>query len=127
MVNRLNLGEYVVFTGYQKNLATIMLSLDILTLTSIEPEPFSSTVIDTMMAKVPVIGTNTGGTPEIIKDYQTGLLVEPNNEVNLGEAIKKLINDKILRERVIKNAYNHVMKHHTAEYTTLKTEKYIYQ
>ena len=123
MVDKLDLGKYVVFTGYQKNLAAIMLSLDILILTSIEPEPFSSTVIDAMMAKVPVIGTNTGGTPEIIKDYQTGLLVEPNNEVDLSEAIKKLINDKALRERVVKNAYNRVMKYHTAEYTTKKIEK----
>lgn len=122
MVKKLNLGKYVVFTGYQKDLSVIMPSLDILTLTSIEPEPFSSTVVDAMMAKVPVIGTNIGGTSEIIKDYQTGLLIKPDDAEELSQAIKKLINNKELRKKIIKNAYNRVMKYHIAEYTAKQLE-----
>ena len=122
MVRDNNLENYIIFIGYQKEITITTMALNIFVLPSIALDSFPSSIVDAMMAKVPVIGTNTGGTPEIIKDYQTGLLVEPNNEVDLGEAIKKLINDKVLRERVVKNAYNRVMKYHTAEFTTKQLE-----
>ncbi len=122
VVKNLKLEKYIIFTGYKKDLAIIMKSLNILALTSIEPEPFSSTVVDAMMAKVPVIGTNIGGTPEIIFNIKTGLFVRPDNADDLSNAITKLINNDELKKEVVKNAYNRVIKYHTSNYTTKKIE-----
>jgi len=122
MVKSRKLEDYIIFTGHQKDIPLCMSALDIFCLTSIELEPFSSVVIEAMMAKVPVIGTNIGGTPEIIKNKQTGLLTEPANAKSLNGLIKQLINNEELRNRIAKNAYSYVVKYNTSEYITKKLE-----
>lgn len=122
MVRNRKLENYIIFTGHQKDIPLYMFSLDIFCLTSIEPEPFSSVVIEAMMAKIPVIGTNIGGTPEIVKNKKTGLLVKPNNAYELSQSIKKFIDKELLRKEITKRAYNHVMKYNTGEFITKKLE-----
>ncbi len=51
----------------------------------------------------PAIGTKIGGIPELIKDGETGILVEPENPQELAKAILKLAGDKELRLRLGKN------------------------
>ncbi|MEA3464004.1 MAG: glycosyltransferase family 4 protein [Patescibacteria group bacterium] len=122
IVKSKKLEDYIIFTGHQKDIPLCMSVLDIFCLTSIEPEPFSSVVIEAMMAKVPVIGTNIGGTPEIVKNEKTGLLVEPNNAYELSKSIKKLIDKELLKKEITQRAYNHVMKYNTGELITKKLE-----
>ena len=47
----------------------------------------------------PIVGTNVGGIPEIVIDEVTGLLVPPDNPVELASAIQRLLEDKDLRDR----------------------------
>lgn len=51
----------------------------------------------------PVIATNVGGIPETVHDGETGLLIEPNDSDALGCALRKLINDPDLCERLGNN------------------------
>jgi glycosyltransferase involved in cell wall biosynthesis len=53
-------------------------------------EGISSTILEAMACKVPVITTNVGGNKELIEHNQTGILIEPNNSQKLLEEIKKL-------------------------------------
>lgn len=127
-VNKHNLNNNVIFTGYKKDICIMVKSLNALVLTSIEKEPFASTVIDAMMAKIPTIGTAIGGTPEIITNEETGLLVDPNNPEQLSKAILKLINSKSLRDRVVQNAYKKVMQNCDVKNTTKTLEDiYLYE
>ena len=71
--------------------------------------------VEAMATKIPVIGTNTGGIPDVISSKNLGILVEQKNPDQLTEAILKLLNDKDLREYYADNAYNHVMKNFTWE------------
>jgi glycosyltransferase involved in cell wall biosynthesis len=57
-----------------------------------------------MACGVPVIATRAGGVPEIIRHQQDGLLVAPDSVEELIEAIKKILQDKFLRERLFKSA-----------------------
>ena len=50
-----------------------------------------------MLMQKPVIGTATGGTPEIIHDGETGLLYEPGNSRQLADRIELLIEQDDLR------------------------------
>jgi glycosyltransferase involved in cell wall biosynthesis len=60
------------------------------------PEPFGRFILESMAAETPLITTNVGGSPEGIKDRETGILIEPNDPVKLAEAIKELLdNEKI--------------------------------
>jgi len=46
---------------------------------------------------VPVIATRVGAIPEMVINGETGLLVEPNNELELAKAMETLLNDDALR------------------------------
>lgn len=123
LVNKNRLNDHVIFTGFQKNIPLYLKCLDVFCLTSIEPEPYSSVVVEAMMARVPVIGTNIGGTPEIIKNEETGLLIEPNSPEELANAILKLYKDKNLIKKITENAYNHVLFNNTTEIKIKYLEK----
>jgi len=45
-----------------------------------------------MIAEVPIIATNVGGVPEMIKNNVNGILIEPKNSQILAEKILELIN-----------------------------------
>lgn len=123
LVQKYNLKNNVIFTGHLNKVPLAFQCLDIFCLTSCEKEPFSSVVVESMMAKVSVIGTNIGGTPEIVEDKKTGLLVEPNNAKDLSQAIKMLIKNKEIKEEMVQNAYEHVIRHNTTENATRRLEK----
>ena len=53
-----------------------------------------------VLVGVPVISTNVGGTPEIIRHGQTGLLVEPDDADALAAAIERLDHDSALARQL---------------------------
>ena len=64
-------------------------------------EGFSHQVVEAMAAGVPVVTTAVGGNREIVTQGENGLLVRYNDEFNLAEAIKTLLKQEGLRERLI--------------------------
>jgi len=71
-------------------------------------EGISSTILEAMACKVPVITTNVGGNKELIKHNQTGILIEPNNSQKLLEEIKKLFANHEIKNKLIDSAYTNV-------------------
>jgi glycogen(starch) synthase len=67
-------------------------------------ESFGLIFLEAMSCGKPVIGTNTGGIPEVIKDGINGLLVTPDDPQELASAIQKLILDDNLRIEFGKNS-----------------------
>lgn len=51
------------------------------------------TLLEAQLMKKPVIATNVGGIPELMKDQETGFLVEKGNHIELTEKISILLND----------------------------------
>ncbi len=84
-------------------LSELYLKSKIIIAPSVWPEPFGRFVLDSITTGTPVVSTAIGGIPEGIKDQETGLLVQPNNPQQLAEAIKKLLTDKKLYEKISKN------------------------
>lgn len=66
-------------------------------------EAFGRVTLEGLLSGKPVIGTNTGGTPEIIKNGETGLLYQPGNITQLTDQIEKLMDDPALRETIANN------------------------
>lgn len=64
-----------------------------------ENETFGQVFIESMASGLPVIGTKTGGVPEIISDNYNGYLVPPDDSSVLAQRIERLINDKSLHEK----------------------------
>lgn len=61
---------------------------------------------------VPVIATNVGGIPSLVKDRETGFLVPANDPYQTAYVINQLANDKELNERIGNNAKKTAMKRH---------------
>ena len=74
-------------------------------------EGISSTILEAMACKVPIIATNVGGNTEIIHHQQTGILIEPNNPRILLDEIIKLFADNAKKEQIISQAFMEVKKY----------------
>lgn len=92
-----NLTPSVRFLGFKENPYGVLSQADIVLVCS-RNEAFGRTTLESMLLKKPVIGTNTGGTPELIKEKFNGLLYTPKNFLELAEKIEYFINnvDKIV-------------------------------
>jgi len=58
---------------------------------SIDPEPFGRTLVEAMLAGVPVIATNAGAAPDILEGGKAGTLVPPNDAPALARAIADVL------------------------------------
>ena len=68
-------------------------------------EGFGLTLSAPRLCGTAVIGTNSGGIPDIIEHNLRGLLVEPDNILSLAEAMQLLLKDSDLRERLAGEGY----------------------
>ncbi len=73
-------------------------------------EGLSHQILEAMSFGLPVITTDVGGNPEVIKDGQNGLLVPYNDKDALKEKIKLLLNDENLAQRLGQNGRNSLEK-----------------
>ena len=89
----LGLNHNVIFSGIRKDIPEIMSTLDIFVLPSIN-EPFGRAILEAMACGKPVIATNGGGIPEIVKNDETGVLVPLKDADKLAQAIIVLLEDK---------------------------------
>jgi glycosyltransferase involved in cell wall biosynthesis len=62
-----------------------------------------NSVLEALACGLPVISTNVGGVPYIVQDGQTAVLVDPDNERQMADAIVELCRDSRLRHRLREN------------------------
>jgi L-malate glycosyltransferase len=90
------LRDRVAFTGFRSDVPELLSEVSVLALPSLS-EGLSNVVLEAMAARVPVVATAVGGTPEIIEDGVTGHLVPPRNAPALAQAISSLLVDPARR------------------------------
>lgn len=85
-------AERVVFAGYRSDVHALIEELDVLALPSwIEGMPLVA--LEAMAHGKPVVATPVGGTPEVVADGVTGLLVPVRDPERLGAALGELLAD----------------------------------
>lgn len=82
---------------FRADLASALSAMDVFVLASYH-ETYALTVVEAMMNGLPVIGTNSGGTPEQLADGR-GRSVEPRSAHALAKAIKEEVSDAVRREQ----------------------------
>lgn len=86
LVIELNISNEVLFTGFRKDVARVIASLDIIAVPS-HTEASSRVVLEAGAFGIPAVGTKVGGIPEMIQDGTTGLLVNFGDIKALADAI----------------------------------------
>ncbi len=71
-----------------------------------------------MILGVPVVTTEVSGIPELISHEKNGILVEPQNEVALANAMERLINDVSLRHRLGEEGRKTVLRDFSVQKTS---------
>ena len=71
-------------------------------------ESLPTTIKEAFFLKIPVVGTDVGGIPELIKNNETGLLVPPNNPQKLAESVNKLLENKQNADQLANSGYEFV-------------------
>jgi glycosyltransferase involved in cell wall biosynthesis len=109
-IEKLNLQDYVTITGIVKDVENYLAYGDVYVASSIfEGLPIS--ILEAMSAGLPVISTNVGGVPDIIKNDQNGILVELGDSSSYLEAMKLLVENENKRYELSENALKESLKY----------------
>jgi glycosyltransferase involved in cell wall biosynthesis len=114
---RLGVRDRVVFAGQRDDVERILSALDVLVLPS-WTEGLPLAVLEAMAHGRPVVATPVGGTPELVADGETGVLVPPRDPAALAAALRRLLGDPELRRRMGEAGYRRAAERFSAEATT---------
>ncbi|EGP92845.1 glycosyltransferase family 4 protein [Nitrosarchaeum koreense] len=78
-------------------------------------ESLPQSIKEAFFLKIPVIATNVGDIPEVIKNNETGIIVPPNDPQLLLDAINSLLEDKDKASTMAEHAYDFIMENFTWE------------
>ena len=86
-----------------------------------DSDGFGIPLLEAGASKTPVITTNIGPGPELVKDNETGLLTSINNRQDLNSAMSKLLADENIERKMGMKAYNHIKKNYNWSDITKRT------
>ena len=95
-----------------KEAMTIMKSSYVVVVPS-RMESLPTTIKEAFFLKIPVVATNVGGIPELVKNNETGLLVPANNPQKLAESVNKLLENKQNANQLANSGYEFIIKNMT--------------
>ncbi len=93
------LSDTVRFAGFRRDLPTWLGGLDILAHPA-DMEGLGVSLLQASAAAVPIVASRAGGMPEAVLDGTTGILIEPGDVRALTAALRRLLDDPALRERM---------------------------
>ena len=87
LVRRLGLESDVHWTGFRSDMAAEFRQMHVFVLPSLFGEGMPMVVLEAMAAGLPVVSTRVEGIPQVVRDGQDGLLVDPGNARELAQAL----------------------------------------
>ena len=86
----LGIGHALTFTGFRNDVGAFYKLADLFVMSSVQ-EGLGTAMLDALSLGKPVVAANSGGIPEIIKDGQTGRLVEVGDSRALAKGIIEML------------------------------------
>jgi glycosyltransferase involved in cell wall biosynthesis len=99
LIKENNLKERVTLVGHVSEMARYMKAFDAFILPSLS-EGLGYVILEAGLASLPVIASNVGGIPEIIKNETSGLLVKSQQSDSIADNILKIKKDKNFAEKM---------------------------
>jgi glycosyltransferase involved in cell wall biosynthesis len=98
-----------IFTGYLtgKELATAYASADVFVFPS-TTDTFGNVILEAQACGLPVVVSDSGGPKELVEDRANGLITKSHDAEDFARAIRTLVTDSALRQRMATAARNSV-------------------
>jgi glycosyltransferase involved in cell wall biosynthesis len=111
MSSQLGVSDHMIFTDMLDvgSLPDYINASDIFVLPTLRREGLPLSILYVMACKKPVITTNIGGNPSVVKNGENGILVPPANTDKLEKSIQLLLRDNELVSRLAENGYESVI------------------
>ena len=113
LTRALGISERVRFMGESRDVAPILAGHDLFVLPS-RSEAFPNALIEAMATALPVVATDVGDIPEVVRPG-SGLLVRPNDERVLADAVLALMDDPAAAAALGRAARADVERHYTID------------
>jgi len=115
-INISNLGHQVSLVKImpQEKLNQLYAESHLCVLPSID-EGFGLVLVEAQLCRRPVIGTKSGGIPDIIEDEITGLLVPPRDHFSLASAMERIMTDEKLAVNLAEAGYRSALEKFSPE------------
>lgn len=107
-------ADQISFLGAGEHVPDLLAAADAFVLASLwEGQPLA--LLEAMAAAKPVIATAVDGVPEIVKDGESGLLVQPRDVPGLARALMLMVSDDPLRRRLEQGGHTRLTTEFTAQ------------
>jgi glycosyltransferase involved in cell wall biosynthesis len=90
----LKLAEHVTLTGHREDVPAILRALDVLVIASTRHEGVPQIGLQALACRTPVVGSDVGGTPEIIRHGETGRNFPAGDALALAAAIRETLSER---------------------------------
>ncbi|MFQ5772741.1 MAG: glycosyltransferase family 4 protein [bacterium] len=93
LAEKLGIDSRLMFLGFRDDVPELLQILDVFVLTSLW-EGLGRSLTEAMYTGRPVVATKVEGVPELVKDGETGILVQPKDIHSIANGIQKLLRDE---------------------------------
>lgn len=125
-IDRYQLVDDVQWVGFVEGTSAIYRNIDICVVPSRSQDPCPTVALEAGHFGIPAIGTRRGGLPEIIRDGETGYLVDAASPDQIAEKLRHLIQNREMRLAMGQAARRHAMRHLTSERMIEEMESLFY-
>jgi glycosyltransferase involved in cell wall biosynthesis len=95
----LGIADRCTFSGYSAEVARELATFDVFVLSS-RWESMPLALIEAMEARLPIVATRVGGVPEMVRDEESGLLVDSGDPGTMASAVSRILCDPVLATRL---------------------------
>ena len=92
------LQHRVLFAGLREDVEALLFASDVFVLCS-DSEGLSRSILEAMLAGLPIVATDVGGNAELVVEKRTGYLVPRNDAKTIASRLEQLLRDPVLRQR----------------------------
>jgi glycosyltransferase involved in cell wall biosynthesis len=120
LIKQLNLERHVLLPGFRPDVLSLLKTFDVFVMPSVT-EGLGTSLLDAMACRRAIVASRVGGIPEVVSHAETGLLVPPKDSDALASAIRRLLGDSALAERLARSGRARVERRFTTERMVAET------
>jgi glycosyltransferase involved in cell wall biosynthesis len=113
-ISDLGCNDHIRLLGFRPDVPELYEAMDVFVVSSVR-EGLPRVLLEAMAVGVPVVATRVGDIPQLIRDGESGLLIEPGRAAELAEALERLVRDSELRSRIRESGFQAVQANYRIE------------